>query len=93
MCCLRYSEIQNKHRLLVIRVLKQYWINISEWSIRVRDSCISGPKYCPMCRRELEPYAKSCGFCGTELNSNKIVKVKKIKKYYFKKMSVYLRLN
>ncbi len=35
--------------------------------------CVTGPKYCPKCRAELDSRAKICNFCDFNLanNSNK----------------------
>lgn len=33
----------------------------------MRNNCLSGPKYCPRCGKELDTYDISCKFCGTSL--------------------------
>ncbi|MFX0024528.1 MAG: hypothetical protein ACFE9S_19595 [Candidatus Hermodarchaeota archaeon] len=40
----------------------------------MRDNCISGPKYCPNCGKELDTYETSCKYCRInlrQLNQNK----------------------
>ncbi len=36
------------------------------------DNCLSGPKYCPECGRELDTYDIICKFCGTSLLQSRI---------------------
>ena len=41
----------------------------------MKDSCISGPKYCPECGKELESYANRCKYCDKEFG-NKTQRIK-----------------
>ncbi|MFX0038318.1 MAG: hypothetical protein ACFFCY_03430 [Promethearchaeota archaeon] len=34
----------------------------------IRDNCLSGPKYCPECEKEIDRYKSICNFCGSNLN-------------------------
>ncbi|MEJ2279938.1 MAG: zinc ribbon domain-containing protein [Candidatus Lokiarchaeota archaeon] len=39
-----------------------------------KNNCLSGPKYCPNCGKELSPIAKICKFCGERLESPEFTK-------------------
>ncbi len=35
----------------------------------MKDSYLSGPKYCPECGKELESYANRCKYCDIEFGN------------------------
>ncbi|MFW9771490.1 MAG: hypothetical protein ACFFFB_05175 [Candidatus Heimdallarchaeota archaeon] len=37
----------------------------------MKDNCLTGPKYCPECGKELESYTTKCKFCGKLLKQEK----------------------
>ncbi|UCD02541.1 MAG: zinc-ribbon domain-containing protein [Promethearchaeota archaeon] len=46
------------------------------------DNCLSGPKYCPECGKELEVYDTKCKYCGTKLVQSKLKTKRKKKNNY-----------
>ncbi|MFX1302824.1 MAG: zinc-ribbon domain-containing protein [Promethearchaeota archaeon] len=41
--------------------------------MEIRDNCLSGPKFCPTCGKQLGQSAPICGYCGTNFSKRKVM--------------------